>query len=454
MAPKSTSSFADEPVKDVHWDKERGILNYTIPGDSLLKIRVGSADGPIYRTLVNLEERKGGKNQELWDGMDESGLIDLRDFGKLYFCIDALPRSTKDLVLSVKLIRKQPSSLALDINEEDKKWFCKDGIEIMVFLDKKLIKIKRAKALPCTLNLGRKIPHSGIHLLTLNVWSGDHTSVAYKNLITPLRPGKIAYCQRHKGFWQVWTANLDGSRPCRLTKSGMDKRYPSFSPQGERIAYVTNEGELWIMDVNGRNKRKIPLPIHASQPRWSPHGKRIVFVSYQDLYHGDSELWEVDLETLKLKKFISRPWMQYDPCCSPNGTNIIFTDGPELYAQEICKLDLKTGDVIQLTENGPYDYDMQPVYSPDGKTIVYASNQGGNYDIWIMDKFGRKPHNLTRNSAHDIMPHTDDSRRIFFLSDRSGVFEVWRMNIDTTDLCQVTKTKKDKQDLTVHTALR
>lgn len=485
----SNTLFAQELIKDIRWDEEKSVLWYNVPKDSLLKIRAGSSNGPVYRTLVNLEKRKAGTHQQPWNGMDESNSIDFKNFGPLHFCVDALPKLRKDLILLVSpthtsdkaqdlskdilqkgmlKTKKQPLSLTLDINEAYKKWFCKDGVEIMIFLDNKLIKLKPTKTFPYSLNLELKPPNSGKHLLSMNVWSGDHASVAYKNLLiyseaeketTPAKKtdkpktliGKIAYCQRYKDFWQVYTANLDGLKPRRLAKSPVDKRYPSFSPDGKRIAYVTNEGQLWIMNKNGRNNRKISLPVHASQPRWSPDGKRIVFVSYQDLYHGDSEIWEVDLKTLKLKKLTSRPWLQYDPYYSADGTNILFTDGPELYAQDIRKLDLKTGDVIQLTDNGPYDYDMQPVYSPDGKIIAWSSNQGGNYDIWIMDKFGQNRRNLTQSPAYDIMPQiTADGKRIFFLSDRTGNLEVWRMDINGANLYQVTKTKKDKQDLTLY----
>ncbi len=461
--------LAQEPVKDIYWDKDKGVLSYNIPKDSLVKIRVGSEKGPVYRTLVNLEERKAGKTQELWDSKDESGLIDFKDYGPLHFCIDTLPNSKKDLALLVDA--QKSDTFILNVNETDKAWFCREGaLEIMTFLDNRLIKLAKANSLPYILNLDSKVFSPSKHLLSLNVWSKDHSSVAYKSFLVHsqkeyLRPsalhprksaftGKIAYCQRDKGFWQVEIANSDGSKPQALTKSPVDKRYPSWSPDGKKIAYVTNDGQLWIMNNDGSNNHKIQLSLHASCPRWSPDGKRIIFVSYQDLYHGDSEIWEVDLETAKLKKLISRPWLQYDPCYSPDGANFLFTDGPELYAQDIRKLNLKNGDVTQLTDNGAFPYDMQPAYSPDGERIVYSSNESGNYDIWIMDKFGQDKRNLTQSPSHDIMPQISiDAKKIFFLSDRTGNLEVWQRDIEGNNLSQITKTGQDKQDLSIYTVL-
>lgn len=482
---------AQKGVKDISWDKDKRTLNYTLLADSTVKIRVGSMQGGVYRTLLNLEERTAGQNSEPWDGKDEQGIIDFLEYEPLHFCVDVLPPDKKDCRLSIKINSisnkkktldnislergmlkpdERGLNLTLDVEQEIRPEFSKGKIEIMAFWDNALIKLARVDRLPQTVNLDLKNYPGGRHLLTLNVWSADHALVAYKNLFVLLEGneenveisaankekmsllGKMTYGQRHKGFWQVWTANLDGTEPRPLTEDLEDKRYPAFSPDGKEIAYVTTDGNLWIMDSNGNNPRKIPLSLHVSYPRWSPDSQKIIFVSYQDLYHGDSEIWEVDLGSLKLKKIISRPWMQYDAGYSPDGKDIVFTDGPELYAQEIIKLNLETGDVTQLTDNGPYDYDMQPVYSPDGKLIVYSSRESGNYDIWAMDRFGQGKKNLFPNPAHDYMPQISaDGKYIFFLSDQSNIMEVWRIDINGNNLIPITKDNKDKQDLNVYT---
>ncbi|MFH1229968.1 MAG: hypothetical protein V1709_00585 [Planctomycetota bacterium] len=429
---------------------------------------------------MNLETRKTGKNEEIWDGKDESGMIDFAEFGKIHFCIDTLPRSKKDSVLKVELpqdisqggivtIKRKSLSLILDIVDPvAKEWFNNQGIKAMVFLDNQLIKLERAKGLPCTLEFDLRAEQGVKHLLTLNVWAGDHSCVAYKNLLIRIelekenlpivktkgevKTGKIAFCQRRKGYWQLWTADLGGSHLRQITKTLVDKRYPVFSPDGEKIAFVTNQGELWVINSNGKNGHRIPLSISVYYPRWAINGKKIVFVSYQDIYHGDTELWEVDLESLKLNKIVSRPWLQFDPCYSPDGNSLIFTDGPELYGQEIRRLDLKTKDIVQVTDNGPYDYDMEAAYTPDGQSIVYASNECANYDIWIMDKFGSNKRNLTQNPACDIMPQvTSDGRSIYFLSDRDGSMQVWRMDTEGKERTRITGDKNDKLGLSVYT---
>lgn len=467
------NSFAGGAVKDVSWDKAGRILTYQISQDAQVKIRVGSPDGPVYRSLVNIEPRKAGKNRENWNGRDETGLVDFPKYGPLHFCVDIPDKLKKDLLLSVTFPGKTTQNkkavvlfqgitpVTLNIEDSDKAWFCGKGMEIMVFLDNKLIKWEKTERLPRKMNLELKNISSKEQLLTFNLWSPDHTSVAYKSLLIKFQPqvkahrklfGKIVYCQRTGGFWQVWSADLHGSTSRQLTKTPGDKRYPVISSDGKQIAYVTNTGELCIMDSDGENNHKVNLPVYASQPRWSPDAGKIAFVSYQDLYHGDAKIWEIDLQTSKLKKLINRPWLQYGPCYSPDGNDILFTDGPELYAQDIYKLNLKTNDVTQITDNQAYDYDMQPCYAQDAKTIVYSSNESGHYDIWIADKFGRDKTNLTPEPAFDFMPQfTADGRRVYFLSDRSGFLEIWRIDIDGKNLAQITRDSADKQDLAVYT---
>ena len=487
-------AYAQEAARDINWDQQKDLLAYTLPVDTVVKARVGSANGPIYQTIVNMENRKAGKYVEPFNGKDPAGKITYTDFGPLHFCVDARPGAKKDLILlvypggqdaktkpvalgstlPVQMLGSQDAvSLTLDIADIDKPWFSKQGVEIMIFVDNKMSGIQQANNLPAAVKVSTRLLVGPKHLISFNVWTRDHASVACKNLLLEssaqaiqspkeppkppkplaLKDGKLAYCQRVNGFWQVFISELDGSKPRQLTRDQGDKRYPAISPDGKRLAFVTNTGELWIMELDKNRSSRLPLEIAASQPVFSSDGKRIMFVSYQDLYHGDSELWEVETAGNKLKKIMSRPWMQYDPVYSPDASKILFTDGPELYAQDIYRLEFKTGSALQVTENGPYDFDMQADYSLDGESIVYVSNEcQNNYDIWLSDKFGMNKKNLTKNGVYNTHPHfTKDNNYVYYLSDKSGHQEVWRMIPNGSKQEQVTQDGNDKHDLTIWT---
>jgi TolB protein len=449
-------------VTDIQWDKENSKLHYTLSKDSFVKIRIGEEGRVLYQTLVNLEKRPAGKNEEEWSGKGDSQKINLGEIKNLHFCVTAFNSGDfKDLRLMVSLDKDK---LTIDLGRQDKIRFMQNGAELKVYSDGELIKTERIESLPYKWTISQDL-FQGRHLVSLNLWQRpDYKSCAYANIesggqkeISPTQKddaltGKIAFCQFDKGYWQIWIADLEGRKGQILTQSKVDKRYPAFSPDGRKIAYVTNTGELWIMDSDGKNNRRVELPINCYEPKWSPDAKKLVFTSYEDLFHSSSKLWILDLETQELKKIAPRPFLQYNPNWAPDGEGIIFVDGPELYAQEIKKLSLKTNDVWQLSSSTMYIYEAQPNYLANGSGLVYASNADGDYDIWLIKPLGSEPRNLTKTHTHETNPvASSDSKTIYFLSDRSGANEIWQIKIGGSGLRQITSSGKDKRDITVWT---
>jgi len=262
--------------------------------------------------------------------------------------------------------------------------------------------------------------------------------------------GKIAFCERDGKYWQVWIMDLDGSNKKKLTRSKVDKRSPDLSADGRRIAYVTNEGELWVMDTGGDNKTHIPLNISVTEPKWCFQDKRIVFTSYRGVsFLDDSDIWMVNSDGSNLKKIIRRPSLQFLPDVSEDNKELVFVDVSEVTGHEIYKLNLETNDYVQLTENRSHD--ASPVFAAEASLVVYSSDEDGNYDIWIMDKFGRNSKNLTERPAFDSSPViTKDGTTIFFLSDSTKSMQIWSMDIYGNLLKQITDDGHDKQDISVY----
>jgi len=260
---------------------------------------------------------------------------------------------------------------------------------------------------------------------------------------------RIAYTKEHNGFWQVWELEAGAPAPKVLTDTPVDKSYPDWSADGKRIAYVTSLGELWIINVADGKSFKVPLAIPAFQPKFSKSGKRILFMSPRDVFHDDTDIWSVDIDGKNLKLITKRPWAQTDPAWLPAQDEILYVDSPEIMGDEICKINLKTGDIIRLTTNKSND--IQPSCLANGESIVYASNAGGNYDIWLMDKFGQNPRNLTNDPSHNVMPMpSPDGSRVYFLSDRRGYLQIFSIDLKTNELKQITSDETDKKDFTVY----
>jgi len=263
--------------------------------------------------------------------------------------------------------------------------------------------------------------------------------------------GKIAFCQHDGKYWQIWIMDLDSSHKKKLTRSKIDKRSPDLSADGRKIAYVTNDGKLWVMDSNGANEKHIPLNISVAESKWCFQDKNIVFTSYRGVsFLDDSDIFMLNSDGTNLKKIIRRPSLQFLPDVSENGRELVFVDVLEWAGHEIYKLNLETKDYIQVTNNR--DHDTAPVFTADGSMVVYSSDKEGNYDIWIMDRFGQNQKNLTRRPAFDSTPViTKDGKTVFFLSDSTGSMEIWSIDIDGMLPKQITNDGHDKQDISVYT---
>lgn len=259
---------------------------------------------------------------------------------------------------------------------------------------------------------------------------------------------KLAYTQVHDGFWQVWEMDMGGGKARLLTDTPVDKSYPEWSDDGKRLAFVTSMGELWIMDMADGKAAKVPLRIPAFQPKFSKDGGRILFISPRDVFHDDIDIWCVGVDGKNLTLVTKQPWAQVDPAWMSQD-EVLYVDAPKLAGDEICKVNMKNGDVVRLTTNKSND--IQPVYLPGGEGIVYASNENGTFNIRIMDKYGRNPRDLSNDQNHNVMPAVSrGGATVYFLSDRTGALEIFSLDLKTGESRQVTSDGADKKDFAVY----
>ncbi len=100
-------------------------------------------------------------------------------------------------------------------------------------------------------------------------------------------------------------------------------------------------------------------------------------------------------------------WLRY-PAISPDGQTIVFN-----YKGDIYKVSAKGGEAVPLTFHKAYDYNA--IWSPDGKTIAFASNRNGNNDIFVIPAQGGMAKRVTTNSANEIPgSFTPDGKSIIF----------------------------------------
>ena len=202
---------------------------------------------------------------------------------------------------------------------------------------------------------------------------------------------------------------------------------PCYSPSGKRIAFVTIDESLWVVDADGTNKARVVQVDgqYCHQPAWSPDGEWIAFATDRD---GSVELYKIRWDGTDLTRLTNRPGIDCRPRRSRDGAWILFTSNRK-GNHDLYLMRPDGSDVRALTSHPALD--DQADWSPDGKSIAFVSMRDGGFDIYRLPipadiKIGpaAKPATLATAAAaadglvahYDFDEPNDDKR----IRDRAG----------------------------------
>ncbi len=183
---------------------------------------------------------------------------------------------------------------------------------------------------------------------------------------------------------------LEGSRQIAFETDAVTWLSLDVSPDGSTIV-MEAVGDLYVLPVEGGTARRITSGMaFDSQPRFSPDGKRIVFVSDRD---GSENVWIANADGSEPRKLSSdKGTIEFaSPSWSPDGTHVVASRTKwGLRTFELWAYHVDGGRGVQITEaksgsNTPTDdreNALGAVYSPDGRHLYYARKDGGfAYDV-------------------------------------------------------------------------
>ncbi len=205
----------------------------------------------------------------------------------------------------------------------------------------------------------------------------------------------------------IYTMPIAGGTPTRIAEGLAYDQQPRFSPDGKRIAFVSDRGggdNIWIMNVDGSDKRQLTKEDFRllNQPSWSPDGRFIVakkhFTTARSL--GTGEVWLYHVSGGGGVPLVKRASEQLqkelgEPIYSADGKSIFYTrdvtPGPIFeYAQDsntdlfdIERYDLETGEVSTVVSG--VGGSVRPTPSPDGKKIAFVRRERARSKLYVKD---------------------------------------------------------------------
>ena len=210
---------------------------------------------------------------------------------------------------------------------------------------------------------------------------------------------RIAFVSnRNGGIIQIYVMDSNGKN-VKLLTNGILGSYPAWSPDGQTIAYNGREKDDWVEEEHsgiiliapdGSNRRILAgdIPVADSEPAWSPDSQRIAFVSWREDWTGD--IGVMDADGRNPKRLTHTPNNERHPAWSPDGSKIAFTT----VLEEDFVLSVMDADGTNqriLTEevlDGRMQLIFHPAWSPDGRTIAYYFGQGLDRGIHLITADG------------------------------------------------------------------
>jgi dipeptidyl aminopeptidase/acylaminoacyl peptidase len=239
----------------------------------------------------------------------------------------------------------------------------------------------------------------------------------------------------NKVITQIYVVPIDGGSMKQLTNGAGSATSPRWSPEGKRIAYITG-GQVWTMENDGDNKNQVTkISTDAAAPIWSPDGQWIAFTSdvYPDCSNDDCNKKKAEAaEKSKVKAHIT--------------TRLLFRHWDEwrdVKRTHVFLVSSKGGTARDIT---PGDFDSPPyaaasgvdfAFSPDSKEFAYIRNPdkveaiSTNSDIYVIPTAGGPAKDITvGNRGYDVGPiYTRDGKYIIYRSQATAGFEAdrWRL---------------------------
>ncbi|MCK4871941.1 MAG: PD40 domain-containing protein [Phycisphaerales bacterium] len=245
---------------------------------------------------------------------------------------------------------------------------------------------------------------------------------------------------QHHRTADVYLKSVDGRSVTQLTADPAQDVMPVFSPDGRRIAFASDRSgnwDIWVMSTTGGQ----PMQVTADgsqelHPSWSPDGSKLVY-SRLSMQTGRWELWIAGLDDGGRQFICYGLFPEWSP--NPAFSRITFQRARERDSRlfGVWTVDYINGEAMNPTEVAASTNAalVNPTWNLDGSRIVFAAvlEPAGDRqdvlpevaDLWMVKANGMDRVNLTNGRFACLMPTWAGDGKVYFVSNREGVDNIW-----------------------------
>jgi Tol biopolymer transport system component len=195
---------------------------------------------------------------------------------------------------------------------------------------------------------------------------------------------RIVFTSKRTGHYQLYEIGPEGGRPRRIRENDATEYQADVSPDGKTLAFLSNWNgpeRLLLLDLAsgelGELVRHGERTIFGN-PHWSPDGR---FITYSSNHRFGHQIYVVEVASGKERRISPVTSGGCEPRFGRDGTKVVYVSRRHLGdVSRLVEHELATGAEQALVSWPALNYD--PVYSPDGSELAFASNITGEYQIY------------------------------------------------------------------------
>jgi len=234
----------------------------------------------------------------------------------------------------------------------------------------------------------------------------------------------VVYTKYNQDALELWMLEISTRESWQLTRTGAVNVEPRWSPDGTRLVWVSTQFNrrfhIFGAEVSGGKLQKVerwtgetrsPLPRYyysafdtEISPAWLPGGKEIIFVSNRGHIYGSGGFWRMEARAGAEAReiYYEETTWKARPEVSPDGARVVFASYTGRQWHQLWWMPPSGGNPLPLTY-GEYD-NINPRWSPDGQRIAFISNRSGNVELWTVDVPGGGEHPVAQSNLEYRRP--------------------------------------------------